>query len=111
MQGLIDHILERSGYRVLLAGNPQEALTIARRHQGTIHLLMTNLGNQQLASRLRAGHPDLKALYVCGALDEVTMRHGFQSLATNCLPMPFSIDGFARKVREVIDRRSGFASQ
>jgi CheY-like chemotaxis protein len=112
VRGWTRQVLQRCGYTVLEAGDGQEAKTLAR-HQESIHLLMTGIDmphmpGRRLATELMARHPEMKVLYVSEYIDDVLMRHGFQSLAANYLRKPFSMDAVIRKVREILGQRSGF---
>jgi len=64
-------VLETAGYRVLLAEDGLQALTIFDEHRDEIDmvlsdLVMPNLGGRELGSRLRAKHPDLCILFTSG---------------------------------------------
>jgi len=64
-------ILEARGYTVLSAGDAAEALAVAERHSGRIHLMITDvvmpgMSGSQLAERLLALHPDLRIVYISG---------------------------------------------
>lgn len=63
--------LRRSGYCVLDAADGAKALSVARRHPGPIHLLITDLMMPQLTGpelrrALRASHPETSVLYISG---------------------------------------------
>jgi PAS domain S-box-containing protein len=109
LRALARHILTMHGYEVLDAGNGQEAITLAEAHQGTVHLLVTDvvmpeMGGSLLSARLQALHPNLKVLYMSGYTDDAVVRHGILHAETAFLQKPFSPDALARKVRDVLDR-------
>ena len=57
--------LEMQGYVILDAGTGAEAVRIAERHSGPIHLLLTDvvmpdLGGRTLAEKVRARRPGVK---------------------------------------------------
>jgi len=105
--------LVAAGYRVLEAGDGEEALRIAEGHTEPIHLLLTDvmmpgLSGVELAGRLTRQRPDTKVLYmsgfaVVGAQTEQLSGPGLQP-GDPILPKPFSTDALSRKVREVLDR-------
>ena len=100
--------LERSGYRVLEAGNPQEAIRISQDHAGPIHLLLSDVimphsKGAPLVDRLRAAYPDVRVLYMSGYTDDAIVRHGVLDEGTPFLQKPFTPHGLAQKVREVLD--------
>ena len=99
--------LARQGYTVLDAPNGAEALRIAASHPGPIHLLLTDvvmpgLSGRQLADQLARLRPDTKVLYTSGYTDDAVVRHGVLESGIAYLQKPFTVDGLARKVREVL---------
>jgi two-component system, cell cycle sensor histidine kinase and response regulator CckA len=68
-------VLRRSGYCVLEAEDGVEALSLARRHPGPIHLLITDimmprLGGLELRHALRTSHPEAAVLFISGYAGE-----------------------------------------
>jgi two-component system cell cycle sensor histidine kinase/response regulator CckA len=101
-------VLEANGYTVLEAGHGQEALAIAERHAGAIHLLVTDvvmpgMSGRQLANSLCQARPGTRVLFMSGYTDEAVLRHGVMDGSPAFLQKPFSPIGLARKVREVLD--------
>lgn len=100
-------ILARSGYQVLTAANGEEALTMLRHHEGTVHLLLTDvvmpgMSGPELVERIQQDHPRIKILYSSGYTDDTVLRHGANS-RVQFISKPYSIDELTRKVREVLD--------
>jgi PAS domain S-box-containing protein len=105
---VVREILEMSGYSILEARNGPEAVEIARRHAGPIHLMVTDvvmpqMSGRELAQRLAAVRPDMKVLYMSGYTDDAIVRHGVLEAGTAFLSKPFTPDALAAKVREVLD--------
>lgn len=105
--------LTAHGYQVLQASGGEEALQIARAHQGTIALalvdvVMPGMTGPEVAQRLHETRPDLKVLFMSGFSTEVVVVHGL-SAGDPLLVKPFSLDSLARKVHEVLDYRSPFS--
>jgi len=103
--------LESLGYRVLEAGEGEEALQACRDFAGTIHLLLTDvimpgMNGRELAEKVRAARPSVRVLFMSGYTAEVASReHGFEGLGA-FLTKPFDQDTLGRKVREVLDAPS-----
>jgi PAS domain S-box-containing protein len=102
-------VLEKQGYVVLEARDGKEALLLCQLQEGPIHLVLTDvvmpqLGGPQLVEQLRKVRQDFKVLYMSGYTDDAVTHHGILSEGMNYLQKPFSIDGLARKVREVLDK-------
>ena len=109
VRAVMHEALVRQGYTVLDAPTGAEALRIAANHAGPIHLLLTDvvmpgLSGRQLADRLAAVRPETKVLYTSGYTDDAVVRHGVLESGIAYLQKPFTMDGLARKVREVLDR-------
>ena len=100
--------LEAQGYVVLAASDPLAALRVVERHGGTIHLLLTDvvmpgLSGRELADRLTAQRPGIRVLYMSGYPGDAVVQHGTLPSGSAFLQKPFSPDGLARKVRDVLD--------
>jgi PAS domain S-box-containing protein len=109
VRSVIHEALARQGYAVLDAPDGAEALRIAASHAGPIHLLLTDvvmpgLSGRQLADQLATVRPETKVLYTSGYTDDAVVRHGVLESGIAYLQKPFTVDGLARKVREVLDR-------
>jgi CheY-like chemotaxis protein len=112
VRDLAREILEASGYTVLQACDPQDALLIAERHGGPIHLLLTDVimprqSGRALAERLRPLRPELQVLFMSGYTNEAIVRHGVLEPGTLFIQKPFTPEGLGRKVREALDLGHG----
>jgi two-component system, cell cycle sensor histidine kinase and response regulator CckA len=94
VRNLINTVLTRSGYAVLLACDGIEAIQISRRHTGPIDLLLSDvtmprLGGLELVRCLREDRPGLKALLISGRTSsEVAQGNtSFDFLAKPFLPV------------------------
>jgi signal transduction histidine kinase/CheY-like chemotaxis protein len=106
---LTRRILEQAGYDVLVAGGGAEALELARRHEGPIDLLLTDvvmpeMGGRDLTRRLAEVRPGVPVLYMTGYSDDAIARHGVLDPGTALIQKPFTPAALARKVRQVLDR-------
>ena len=103
-------ILAAQGYTVLEAFDGAEALTLAAGHAGAIDLLVTDVvmprkTGPQVAAELLAQRPELKVLYVSGlrGRGDRAARH-WPARETAFVQKPFTHDGLAAAVRELLDR-------
>ncbi|HEV2983069.1 MAG TPA: ATP-binding protein [Vicinamibacterales bacterium] len=108
VRGLSRRALQSAGYVVLEAASPREALRVAERHQGMIHLIVTDvvmpeLSGPALVHRLTAQHTQAKVLFMSGYTDDVLAPHHFTDRNVAFLPKPFTPAILIRKVREVLD--------
>jgi signal transduction histidine kinase/CheY-like chemotaxis protein len=100
--------LASTGYSVLVAEDGPEAIEAAQKHQGPIHLLLTDvvmpgMNGQELAGRLTAMRPEMKVLYMSGYTNEIVFRHGISESGPPLLQKPFTLDELARQVRDVLE--------
>jgi two-component system cell cycle sensor histidine kinase/response regulator CckA len=109
VRDLAREVLEEiSGYRVLEATNAEDALQICQKHQGRIDLLLTDVvmpggSGPEVSARVRALKPDIRVLYMSGYTDDAIVRHGVLEAGLNFIQKPFTPNGLAQKVREVLD--------
>ena len=101
--------LKTWGYTVLKAGDPAEALGLAERHDGLIHLLVTDLimpgmNGRELADRLLVTRPTLKLLFIAGYTDSAIIHHEGLDSGSPFLQKPYTPDALVRRAREVIDQ-------
>ena len=108
VRALVSNMLRKNGYTVLLASAGDQALEIAARHRGRIHLLLTDvvmpgLNGRILSERLTAARPDTRVLYMSGYSDDAILRHGVRKAAAHFIQKPFSIDALSHKIRETLN--------
>lgn len=104
---LCSFVLENRGFRALSAASPEEALSAARRHGGTIDLLLTDvilpkMNGSDLASRIGELHPGLRVLYMSGYTADIIGSHGVSDRGVNFIQKPFSVKELAGKVGELL---------
>jgi CheY-like chemotaxis protein len=109
VRSLLGRALRGCGYTVLEAAGGADALRLAAEHAGPIHLVVTDvvmpvMNGRQVAERLAALRPGVRALFVSGYTDDAVVRHGLGGAEAVFLQKPFTPDALARKVRELLDR-------
>ena len=105
---LARQVMETCGYRVLEAANGEEAVRLFERHDGSIHLLVSDvvmpyLGGRAVADHLRTLKPQLRILFLSGYTADDAAQHGVTEADFTLLQKPFSIRALAQKVRDVLD--------
>lgn len=101
--------LHSHGYAVLQAESGKQALGIIDKHQGRIHLLVTDvvmpgMNGRELAETLGSRYPGLKVLYQSGYTDNAVIRHGILQMEVAFIQKPYTPLSLASKVREVLDK-------
>ena len=102
-------ILEKAGYRVFDAADPQQAEALFEENPTLFDLLVTDVimpgsSGPKLFERLVKLRPDLKVLYVSGYTDDAIVHQGQLAPGIAFLQKPFTADVLNRRVREVLDR-------
>jgi signal transduction histidine kinase/CheY-like chemotaxis protein len=106
---LTRRMLETAGYTVLEASHGAEALALADRHAGMIHLMLTDtvmpgMGGPELAARIGGTRPETRILYMSGYADDAVLRHGILEGGSAFLQKPFTAGVLTRRVRDVLDQ-------
>lgn len=101
-------VLAGFGYHVLSASDGEEALQLARSHQGEIDLLLTDvilprMGGRALADALMPLRPKAKVLFVSGYTENAIVHHGVLDPGINYLAKPFDAAQLASKLRTILD--------
>jgi len=103
---VIVRTLERAGYQVLSAADPQAALRLNERHPQRIDLLIVDvvlpgISGFDLAERVRARRPDTPLLFISGLSDE-SVGERLRESGAAILNKPFSREALLRRVRETL---------
>lgn len=109
MRKLILRLLDGSGYRVLEAADPQQALELFGRHKDSIALLITDIvtpgmRGDELARRLVQEKAELKLIFSSG-YTEASLAGQLSSAGWVFLQKPLEPAQFLQTVREVLDGR------
>jgi PAS domain S-box-containing protein len=108
VRALASRVLAAAGYSVLEAGDGAAAEVLAARHDGPIHLLLTDvvmpgLSGSHLAQRIAALRPAIRVLYMSGYTDDAIVHMDVLAKGIAFLEKPFAPEVLARRVREVLD--------
>jgi two-component system cell cycle sensor histidine kinase/response regulator CckA len=100
----VTQVLERSGYRVIVASNGREAIELARRHIDNIDLLLTDvvmpeMGGLELAGHFTALLPGVPVLCMSGYTDR-DVRQEEAKMPT--IPKPFSPAALLTQIRKML---------
>jgi len=101
-------VLRSLGYNVLEATSGADAIRLCSDHDGTIHLLisdviMPEMGGREVAAAAAALRPGIKVMFLSGYTDDAIVRHGILQEHVAFLQKPFTPTSIARRVRAVLD--------
>jgi CheY-like chemotaxis protein len=110
LRRLTRQFLENRGYSVLDAPDGAAAVQICVAHQGTIHLLLTDvimpgMNGRELAKRVAEIRPNTKVLYMSGYTENAIGHNGTLDAGIKLLQKPFTLQALQAKVREVLDHK------
>jgi CheY-like chemotaxis protein len=108
VRSLARRVLETRGYRVWTCASAEEALRIMQEYGDDMALLVTDvvmpaMGGHDLVEQIRKSWPQIGVVFMSGYTDEDVRRHGAVGPDDHFIGKPFTPEGFARKVREVLD--------
>jgi two-component system, cell cycle sensor histidine kinase and response regulator CckA len=100
-------ILEIHGYTVLTAANGREAIEVARRHTGPIHMVladavMPHLGGAGLALEIESVRPGVPVISMSGYIERFWLE---TKPGPNYLQKPFTAATLLTRVRSLIDSK------
>ena len=110
---LVREALRAHGYKVLDARDGLEAIRLAEREKDPVDLLLTDMvmpgmSGRELATTLRAKHPNLKVLYMSGYTDDAALIRGKLEPGEAFISKPFLPNDLLSKVRKELSKsRSG----
>ena len=104
---VVARILERAGYRVLVAGSGDEAIGLCEHLPSPIDVLLTDVvmpgvGGRELAARMSERFPALKVLFMTGYTDDEFLRRGILDSGQAIMVKPFSPMDLLKKLREIL---------
>ena len=114
VRDLVNLLLNRMGYRVLMASDGYSAMTLWREHRREIKLLLTDvvmpggLSGHELANRIRQDDSRLPIIFMTGYDPENPAGEGRTLAGTQLIKKPFDNNQLGIIVRQVLDaRRAG----
>ena len=107
VRDFVGEVLRASGWVVLTAASPAEALASAARQSLAIDLLVTDvvmpgMSGGDLADKLVAMRPGLPVLFITGYDDEVVTTRGLLGPARECLSKPFTPSQLRARVQSLL---------
>ncbi|QEM70193.1 response regulator [Geobacter sp. FeAm09] len=109
VRGLMENILTRYGYQVILAEDGQEAVEKFTTNRGKIHLVLMDVimprkSGQEAVAEIRRLQPDMKVCYASGYTADFIRNRGVIDEGIELIMKPVQPLELLRKVREILDR-------
>ncbi len=103
---VVERVLWRAGFTVLVAGNAAEARQLVLQHR-SIDLLLTDVimpgdGGPMLAAEIVKQRPELRVLYMSGYTFDELGSHGLARPDAPLQTKPFSAEQITARVRDVL---------
>jgi len=105
---VICQTLRSYGYTVLEARHGYEAILVCGRHQGPIHLVLTDvvmpgMSGGELMERLSPFGRKMKVIFMSGYTEDTAALQSLLAVGAPFLEKPFKMITLAQKVRQVLD--------
>jgi PAS domain S-box-containing protein len=101
-------ILERAGYKVIIAENGEDAVTRFREHDDISlvlsDVLMPRKNGKEMLDELRVLKPGVKVIFISGYAADVMQKKGLFEEGTEFITKPFDANDLLQKVREELDK-------
>ena len=90
------------------ASHGDDALVLSKEYKEPIHMILTDVvmpgvNGPQLIKQCKEVRQDFSVIYMSGYTDDVIIHHGISKKGINYIQKPFTMDGLAKKVREVLN--------
>ena len=108
VRALAARVLEKAGYRVLLAANGAQAVQQFHDHADEIALalldvVMPEQGGREVYDQLRQTHPDVRVLFSSGYSADTIHRRFVLDEGMELIQKPYDPRALLRRIRETID--------
>ncbi len=105
---LTARMLTKQGYRVMQAKEGKTALSLSKKYNGPIDLLLTDvimpqMNGKILAEHLTAQRSKLKVLYISGHIDSMITQQGIVNENSDLLQKPYTFESLNYKIRNIFD--------
>jgi DNA-binding response OmpR family regulator len=109
LREMTTQMLELRGFHALVAPDAVTAITTCRVYDGTIDVLLTDLGlpgvsGGELARSAATIRPQMEVVYISGIPQDIAVKRGLIKVGSPFLAKPFTTDVLASTLRSVLAR-------
>lgn len=108
VRAFMKRMLENAGYKVIDAGNGEDAVARFRAHDDISLVLsdvvMPGKSGKEVLDEIRKLKPDIKVVFISGYAPDVIRNKGMFDEGTDFIQKPFNKNDLLRKVRNMLDR-------
>ncbi|UCE79781.1 MAG: response regulator [Nitrospiraceae bacterium] len=102
-------ILEKFGYRVIVAEDGEDAVNKFMENKNKINLLLLDVimpkrEGKEVYEEIKGIKPDVKALFLSGYSEDLLQKKGVLEKGLHFIFKPVAVNDLLRKVREVLDK-------
>ncbi len=106
----VTKILEKAGYKVIVATDGEDAMEKFRQNREDISLILSDVlmpkkSGREILEEVRKEKPGVKVIFISGYTANVMKEKGIFEGDFDFITKPFVKDELLRKVREVLDRK------
>jgi len=107
LRDIMRRMLERRGYATLVAGDPEEAMSVCREHPGEIAALVTDLtlpgvSGGELAGAASDLRPGLGVVFISGLPKDIAVTKGLVGADALLVKKPFTADALLAALKSVL---------
>jgi two-component system, cell cycle sensor histidine kinase and response regulator CckA len=107
VRAFLKRILEKAGYRVIVAGDGEEAVAQFREH-GDISLVLSDVvmpkkNGKEILAEIRKIKPGIKMIFISGYTADIIHQKGEMDEGVEFIPKPFTKHNLLQKIRAVLD--------
>lgn len=107
---VVREVLAREGHRVIAAAGPTEVIQVARKLDGELDLLVTDvimpaMNGHELFDELVRQTPRLSVLFMSGYSGDAISENGLLEPGIEFTPKPLSIEALRQRVRLLLAKR------
>jgi two-component system cell cycle sensor histidine kinase/response regulator CckA len=112
VRAVVQRVLTTHGYRVIVATSGEEAIALARAHDGPIDVLLTDvvmpkMSGTELADALAEERDGVTVIFMSGYTEEIASRTGGLGDPDNFLPKPFTREQLLAKLHALLEHTVG----